>query len=65
MDGLPFGKPGRFFRGNIHTHSTRSDGRLPPSQVVAAYRDHGYDFLAITDHFRERYGFPHHRHQRV
>ena len=58
MQGLPFDKPGRFFRGNIHTHSTRSDGRLPPAQVVAAYRDHGYDFLAITDHFRERYGFP-------
>ena len=58
MQGFPFDKPGRFFRGNIHTHSTRSDGRLPPAQVVAAYRDHGYDFLAITDHFRERYGFP-------
>ena len=58
MQGLPFDKPGRFVRGNIHTHSTRSDGRLPPAEVVAAYRDHGYDFLAITDHFRERYGFP-------
>ncbi len=58
MKGLPYDKPGRFFRGNIHTHSTRSDGRLPPAQVVAAYRDHGYDFLAITDHFRQRYGFP-------
>ena len=58
MRRLLFDKPGRFFRGNIHTHSTRSDGRRPPAQVVAAYRDHGYDFLAITDHFRERYGFP-------
>lgn len=58
MTGLPFDKPGRFFRGNLHTHSTRSDGRIPPAEVVAAYRDHGYDFLAITDHFRERYGFP-------
>ncbi|MBX6773156.1 MAG: PHP domain-containing protein [Chloroflexi bacterium] len=58
MNNLPFGRPGRFYRGNIHTHSTRSDGALSPSEVVAAYRDHGYDFLALTDHFLERYGYP-------
>jgi len=54
---LPFDKPGRFYRGNLHTHSTRSDGRLPPAEVIAAYRDHGYDFLALTDHFMERFGY--------
>lgn len=58
MNQLPFNKPGRFYRGNLHTHSTRSDGHLPPAEVIAAYRDHGYDFLALTDHFLERYGFP-------
>lgn len=58
MNSLPFDKPGRFYRGNLHTHSTRSDGGLSPAEVVAAYRDHGYDFLAITDHFLESYGFP-------
>ncbi len=58
MKNLPFNKPGRFYRGNLHTHSTRSDGGLDPADVVAAYRDHGYDFLAITDHFLESYGFP-------
>jgi len=58
LNNLPFGRPGRFYRGNIHTHSTRSDGALSPSEVVAAYRDHGYDFLALTDHFLERYGYP-------
>jgi len=31
---------------------------LPPAEVIAAYRDHGYDFLAITDHFLERYHYP-------
>lgn len=51
-------QPGRFFKGNIHSHSTRSDGLLSPERVVAAYRDRGYDFVAITDHFIERYGFP-------
>jgi hypothetical protein len=54
---LPFSQPGRFFRGNLHTHSTRSDGRLEPAAVVAAYRERGYDFLALTDHFMERFGY--------
>jgi hypothetical protein len=58
LNRLPFDKPGRFYRGNLHTHSTKSDGGLAPAEVVAAYRDHGYDFLALTDHFLENYGFP-------
>ena len=53
-----FQQPGRFFRGNLHTHSTRSDGALAPEAVAAHYRDAGYDFLALTDHFQKRYGFP-------
>jgi hypothetical protein len=55
---LPFGQSGRFYRGNLHTHSTRSDGRLEPAAVVATYRERGYDFLALTDHFMARFGFP-------
>lgn len=58
MKSLPFKLPGRFYRGNLHTHSTRSDGSRPVEAVVAAYREGGYDFLALTDHFLERYGFP-------
>ena len=53
-----FQQPGRFFRGNLHAHSTRSDGKLAPEAVVAHYRDAGYDFLALTDHFVSRYNFP-------
>ena len=53
-----FQNPGRFFRGNLHTHSTCSDGRLEPEAVVGHYRDAGYDFIALTDHFLARYGFP-------
>lgn len=56
MNRLPFAQPGRFFRGNIHTHSDRSDGQLEPGETVAWYRDNGYDFVAITDHFVRRYG---------
>lgn len=58
MRNLPFDKPGQFWRGNLHTHSTESDGLLTPEQVCNFYRENGYDFLAITDHFLEQYGFP-------
>jgi predicted metal-dependent phosphoesterase TrpH len=48
---------GRFFRGNLHCHSDRSDGRWPPEAVAATYRDAGYDFLVLSDHFEARYGW--------
>ncbi|GAA1547722.1 CehA/McbA family metallohydrolase [Kribbella lupini] len=56
--GLPFDRPGRFWRGNLHTHSDRSDGALSPLETARVYREAGYDFVAITDHFRPEYGFP-------
>lgn len=37
-------------KGNLHAHTTFSDGRRPIHEVIARYRDLGYDFLAITDH---------------
>jgi hypothetical protein len=46
----PFQAPGRWFRGNTHSHSTESDGRLSIPDRFAAYRDAGYDFLVLTDH---------------
>lgn len=58
MHNLPFDQPGRFWRGNLHTHSNSSDGALPPDQISRVYQDAGYDFMAITDHFRVKYGFP-------
>jgi hypothetical protein len=58
MNRLPFAQPGRFWRGNLHTHSTRSDGHLEPAETVAWYHDNGYDFVALTDHFVSRFGHP-------
>ena len=55
---LAFTAPGQFWRGNLHTHSTRSDGVLPPEEVCRRYRAEGYDFLALTDHFIGAYGYP-------
>lgn len=53
-----FSAAGRFFRGNLHTHTRLSDGGLEPEEVCRRYRERGYDFLCISDHFFERYGFP-------
>ena len=48
---------GRFFRGNLHCHSNRSDGLQTPEYVAAAYRDAGYDFILLSDHFEASYGW--------
>jgi predicted metal-dependent phosphoesterase TrpH len=37
-------------RGNLHAHTTFSDGVRSPRALLAEYEDRGYDFLAITDH---------------
>lgn len=42
-----------WYKGNIHTHTTRSDGRLSPDEVIDIYADNGYDFLVLTDHWRQ------------
>ncbi|HEX3849320.1 MAG TPA: CehA/McbA family metallohydrolase [Polyangiaceae bacterium] len=39
-----------FLRGNVHTHTTISDGGSSPEQTITWYRTHGYQFLALTDH---------------
>ena len=54
----PFSTPGRFWRGNLHAHSTLSDGARGPEEVVAAYRSAGYDFAQLSDHFLGRFGWP-------
>lgn len=53
-----FTAPGRFWRGNLHTHSTLSDGALDPAEVCRRYKAEGYDFLALTDHFVGAYDYP-------
>jgi predicted metal-dependent phosphoesterase TrpH len=57
MNSLPFDKPGQFWKGNLHTHSTISDGKMSPEEVSTLYREAGYHFFSLTDHFMERYGW--------
>lgn len=58
MNSHPFAQPGTFFKGNLHTHSTQSDGQLPPEEVCRRYREAGYDFICLSDHFLPAYDFP-------
>jgi hypothetical protein len=47
----PFTASGAWFRGNLHVHTTNSDGSMPPEKLVAHYEHAGWDFLALTDHW--------------
>ncbi len=40
----------RWYKGNLHTHSLWSDGNDLPDSIAAWYKDHGYHFLALSDH---------------
>lgn len=40
----------KWFKGNTHTHSLWSDGNDFPEMITDWYQQHGYDFLAISDH---------------
>jgi DNA polymerase (family 10) len=37
-------------RGDLHAHTTASDGRASIEQMAEAARERGYEYLAITDH---------------
>lgn len=41
---------GNWYKGNLHTHTTNSDGALCVEEMIGKYRNKGYDFLVITDH---------------
>jgi len=49
---------GKFYRGNLHTHSTASDGVLEAAEVCRRYQAEGYDFIALTDHFVGLFDYP-------
>lgn len=40
----------RWYKGNTHAHTINSDGDSTPDEVVRWYREHGYQFLVLTDH---------------
>ncbi|MEP7363104.1 MAG: CehA/McbA family metallohydrolase [Acidobacteriota bacterium] len=40
----------RWYKGNLHTHTLNSDGDSTPHEVATWYREHGYQFLTLSDH---------------
>ena len=50
-----FEKKNKMLKGGLHCHTTRSDGKCTPEDVMAVHKENAYDFLAITDH--RRYNF--------
>ncbi len=46
----PFEQPGKWYKANLHAHTTTSDGALSAADRIAQYRRAGYDVLALTDH---------------
>jgi len=47
---VPAAVEGTWYKGNTHAHTTESDGDSPPEVVARWYKDHGYDFLVLSDH---------------
>ena len=41
-----------WLRGNLHLHSDQSDGHLTIAQVARKYAQAGYDFIALSDHWK-------------
>ena len=40
----------RPLKGALHCHTTRSDGKGTPEEVIRLHAQNGYDFMALTDH---------------
>ena len=41
---------GKFYKVNMHCHTTLSDGKQTPEEVKQKYMEHGYSAVAFTDH---------------
>lgn len=41
---------GKFYKANLHCHSTVSDGRWTPEEIKERYMEKGYSVVAYTDH---------------
>ena len=43
----------KWWKGNVHMHTTHSDGRAEPEAACKGYLEAGYDFIALTDHWKQ------------
>lgn len=42
----------KWYKGNLHTHTSRSDGKFTYEDACRLYADNGYDFLCVSDHWK-------------
>jgi len=45
----PYAVEGRWYKGNLHAHTTGSSGLYPEASIIELFRKNGYSFIAITD----------------
>jgi hypothetical protein len=43
-------RDGQFYKANMHSHSTLSDGQVTPSELKLIYKKKGYSVFAFTEH---------------
>ncbi|MGH2399189.1 MAG: PHP domain-containing protein, partial [bacterium] len=48
----PYAVPGEYCKVQLHCHTTESDGRIRPRELLRMYKEAGYAFVFITDHNR-------------
>ena len=51
MSDFRYQQVGNWLRGNLHIHSTASDGGKTVDELTEMYAGQGYDFCALTDHW--------------
>jgi len=51
MNSFRYDTSGKWFKGNVHIHSTASDGGKTFPELAELYASAGYDFLFRTDHW--------------
>ena len=49
-DQKAFLSEGKFYKGNLHSHTTNSDGKLSCAESVKMFKEHGYSFLCFSEH---------------
>lgn len=45
-----FARNENWYKGNLHSHTTNSDGRLSPREAAEFYRKYGYHFMCFSEH---------------
>jgi len=50
LDKVAFNNSFDFYKGNLHCHSTVSDGHLNYEEIKHKYKSNGYNFLCYSDH---------------